>query len=481
MSFALFFETEATPEGKPQYLVFPAKPNEAVVFSRITNGGKKGLNVWKPTATVPTNATLTREPVAVVVTSADVLQYTTTGFPKGTATKALAAFPKAAEITADVASLGDVVTKVATADVSLNQYVLDGRRVRPVVFATTNTPTPSGIVTVAGAANPAPPIEIVVEDPETGETTVTVQATKPTQVMRMAVVPEIAVAKRYIGRKVSGVSDFDVLGYARSNHLNTLLYGPTGSAKTTVARAFAAKHNMPVFMVSGTVSLEASALFGRYIPDGEGGFVWQDGGVTELARYGGMLILDEVNFIPSKIATVLFSLLAETTRSLTLLDHKGETIMAHPDLMIVATMNPNYVGTQEMNQAFRNRFSVQIEWGYDEKVEKTLIPYKSLRDLAAQLRESEAKQELMTPIPTNALMDFVEISKGLGLDFAVANFLARFADDERKKVTLVMDAHRANIESDLSKVALPEVEKDEDDPVAAPDPLRTLADIDLSL
>ena len=202
-------------------------------------------------------------------------------------------------------------------------------------------------------------------------------------------------------------------------------------------------------MVSGTVSLEASQLFGRYIPDGVGGFMWQDGGVTELVRHGGVLILDEVNFIPSKIATVLFSLLAGTTRSITLLDHKGETIHAHPDLFIVATMNPFYAGTQEMNAAFRNRYSLQIEWGYDEKVEKQLVSSKKLLEIAGKIRSREAAGDIVTPTPTNALIDFIEVAGALGLEFAMQNFVARYQEDEAAAVKMVFDSERINLEKDL--------------------------------
>ena len=433
---AVFFELEETTAGSPQYLVFPID-GETKVFSRVSDGGKKGSNIWAPTEEIPEGKALTKEPVSVVVTEKDEDLYRALYKVSVLGTKALKAHEDSPETDMTTDDLADLVTKVQVGHSDLNDWVRDGRRVNPV-----NTGTDSDI-----------PIEPVYVDPatNTGEafTSEIVETREEGFVHSMARVPDLSVAKKYVHRDVYGVKDFDVFDWAFKNDKNVLLYGPTGPGKTTSAVAFAAEKQLPVFMVSGTVSLEASQLFGRYIPDGVGGFMWQDGGVTELVRHGGVLILDEVNFIPSKIATVLFSLLAGTTRSITLLDHKGETIHAHPDLFIVATMNPFYAGTQEMNAAFRNRYSLQIEWGYDEKVEKQLVSSKKLLEIAGKIRSREAAGDIVTPTPTNALIDFIEVAGALGLEFAMQNFVARYQEDEAAAVKMVFDSERINLEKDL--------------------------------
>lgn len=458
--FAIFFETTETAQGHPQYLVFPTNAGQSVIFHRISDGNKGGLNRWGITDSIPAGLSLTREPTTVLVSESDTIQYASTGMPSTLSSKALKAHQKAPETEITTDGLQSLADEVAARDEALNRWLRDGRRVRPV-----------------RASRPVVQ-PVVVPNTNTAPAIINVPAAQPVQQTRMALVPSADVAQKYVHRNISGQSDFAVYDFALANKKNVLIYGPTGPGKTTSAIAYAAERRIPVFMVSGTVSLEASQLFGRYIPDGQGGFVWQDGGVTEVARHGGVLILDEVNFIPSKISTVLFSLLASTTRSITLLDHKGETIVAHPDLLVVATMNPHgqYAGTQEMNAAFRNRFSIQLNWGYDDNVEKVLVKHKSLRELAKQLRAAEAKEDINTPTPTNALIDFTELAEGLGLDFAISNFVARYEEEEQASVKLVIDAHRANIEADFSGVALPTVENDE-----STDSIQTLADISLDL
>jgi len=175
---------------------------------------------------------------------------------------------------------------------------------------------------------------------------------------------------------------------------------------------------------------------------------FQYGGAIEVIRDGGVLILDEINFIPGKVITPLFPLL-DDRREVVLKQNKGEVIKAHPDLLIVATMNPGYFGTQQLNAALVNRFHHHLEWGYDEDVEKALVPSKSLRELAKKLRAAEAAKKILTPTPTNALMAIVANANSLGIEYAISNFLARYDEADQAAVRLALDSHRANIEQDL--------------------------------
>jgi hypothetical protein len=467
MAVALFFETATLPEGRPQYIVLPTQTG-AVVLSRVSDGGRKGRNVWAPGVLPAPNTALVREPSALVVSAVDEAQFAARGVPTNLATKALAANEKSPVTTLTVEDLGDIVGTVMTGDPSLNQWVRDGRRKNPVTSGKSVPVT----VTVAPASSPAP---ATVSQP------VTQTAPASDTSRAMAFVPDISVAKRYIHREVRGVLDFEVFDHAAKTGQCIALYGPTGSAKTTCALAWSAQRGRKVAMVSGNVTLEPSQIFGQYIYDETtGGLRWQDGIVTEVVRDGGTLVLDEINFIPGKIATVLFPLLQSGTRHITLLDHGGETIKAHPDLVVFATWNPRYAGTLDLNAALRNRFALQVEWGYDEKVEKALVKSKSLREFAAKLRAAEASEQIYTPTPTNALVEFEDLVKALGLDFAIGNFLDRYEDDEKAQIRIILsDLLRDGIGKDLGViVAEPEPEVVEAT-VSDADALRTLADLNL--
>lgn len=273
-----------------------------------------------------------------------------------------------------------------------------------------------------------------------------------------AYVPDAEVGNRYVSRKIRGLYDLEVLTYALDNAINILLMGDTGAGKTMLGEAYAAKAEMLYYSLPCDVSIDPSALFGKIVPTEDGEFEWVDGPVTQLVRYGGVLNISEINFMPPRIAAALYPLL-DGRRYLPLLGHRGEVIRPHGPscwcdldedeckaqwLLIIADMNPQYRGTQDLNAAFKNRFAIKVPWGYDDKVEKTLIRNAPLLAFAKQLR-AKVGTELRTPVATNMLIEFERFESALGLEFASENFLAAFEDVERGAVKQVYDVHRGNI------------------------------------
>lgn len=264
----------------------------------------------------------------------------------------------------------------------------------------------------------------------------------------VAIVPPIEMYDTYVSRNVAGKTDMEVFQYARENHVNVLIEGPTGSGKTSGSLAFAAKNKMPFYATPSSIGMEPSQLFGRYIPTGPSTYEWQDGPVTKLVRHGGLLLINEVNFVPARVATTLFSLF-DKRREIQLLDHKGEVIKAHEDLLIVADMNPDYRGTQPLNAALRNRFGIQMYWDYDPAIERKLVKSTELVALAVKMREAE---ELSTPISTNMLVDFMIQAKGpLGWQFASSVLVNKFSQDERPVVQQMLMLHETQLKRQILK------------------------------
>ena len=253
-------------------------------------------------------------------------------------------------------------------------------------------------------------------------------------------VPEPRYADEYVHRTIHGYHDFDVLDTARDLKANVLLYGPTGSAKSHFFKAYGATHGLPVATVSCHGAADPALWFGSYRPlpgdDGATRWVWCDGVITTVLRHGGIIFLDEVNFLTGSIAASLHQVLRE--RELILLEKGNEVVKAAPDVLIVAAYNPGYSGTNELNEAFANRFALKLEWDYEEEVEATLLGASNeLLTLAEALRTSCREQVLETPCPTNALLEFADIAASFDTEFAIANFRARYRDDEQ----LVVDEH----------------------------------------
>jgi MoxR-like ATPase len=278
-----------------------------------------------------------------------------------------------------------------------------------------------------------------------------------------AYIPDEKYALNYVHRKVNGVGDFELLDRCFMMKWNLILSGDTGAGKTMLPMAYAAWNRIPYYSVPCDVSIDPRALFGKMMPTNEvGKFKWVDGPVTEIVRNGGVLNFSEVNSMPPRIAFSLFQLL-DHRRSLTLLEHEGETIRLHgPDcwcgggdgckekwVLVVADYNPKYRGTQELNAAFANRFQVKVSWGYLPEVEDSLVQSTELLSMVRSIRSSN---EIRTPIGTNMMLEYIDIACTLGVDFATQNFVNAFSDSERDPVAKLMDVASENIKQDIAAI-----------------------------
>jgi hypothetical protein len=444
MNTAVFIETyEPTMgEDKRQILMVPINDGELRVFTRITDGQKGLSNKWNEVDTVTLNdmERITNKPVGIRVTDNDRADLNDKGYSPVLAVKAVNANNRSTpygDHEYDVTSvIGELMAHVRAQDSVVESMVIDNRM---------KSDTPPFII--QQNAVPTQTSAPATDDHE--------------MVLSLASIPPLELASKYINRTIFGLKDFEVFDRCRAYNEDALIYGPTGPGKTTSVIAWAAERRLRLAQVSGNAALEPSQLIGKYIPDGTGNFVWIDGPVTDVVRNGGVLILDEVNFISPKIYTVLYSLL-DSRRALILLDHKGEVIEAHRDLTIFATMNPSYIGTVPLNFAFRNRFGVQIAWDYDDKVESKLIKNEAILVLIRQLRNEAARGEIETPISTNMAMELERFMTQFNYEFAIENFIAHFDLEEQEKIRLVFQTHEANLRESFENLVPEVVEKEAD-------------------
>lgn len=265
----------------------------------------------------------------------------------------------------------------------------------------------------------------------------------------IASIPPKEYFEDYISREIAGeLSEFDIFDAARSNKDNVLIEGPTGLGKTSAVLAYAAREQRRFCSVPSNIGIEPSQLFGKYVPNPEGGFEWVDGPVTDVVRNGGVLLINEVNFMPERVATVLFGLL-DKRRTIQLLDHKGETIHAHDDLLVIADMNPDYEGTRPLNKAFRNRFAIQMAWEYDPILEQGLLISPALIEMAGKFRQAQRQGAYGTPVATNMLQEFERMTLNLGIEFAALNFINHFPAEERGPARLVVEAFTPRLAEEI--------------------------------
>jgi len=263
-----------------------------------------------------------------------------------------------------------------------------------------------------------------------------------------SMIPNPAVADAYVHRHIEGVYDFDILDGAVEDVENVLLSGPTGSAKSTFFRAYAAYRQLPYTVIESNASMDLSTVLGRINPQT---FEWIDGEFTLIVRYGGVGVVEEINMTHPRIGAGYHQLLAVSRRMS--LPENNETIVAGrgglgeaQPVLLGANMNPKYEGTVRMNPALLNRFSLKMNWGYLREVEDQLCKSQRLITMAEGIR---TLTEIRTPTPTNALQEFERHYVRHGWAFAARVFASRYDDAEAAPIMRALEANSAAIQSEL--------------------------------
>jgi MoxR-like ATPase len=259
--------------------------------------------------------------------------------------------------------------------------------------------------------------------------------------------PNPLLAETYVSRKMAnGDTDVEYLMKCWAKRENILLVGDTQGGKTMlinvlaihIGRAMGLDKPVPVFTLSASNGITDFDLFGQPTAwtDPETGIerlVWLPGVVDMAAKVGGILYLDEVNMMPERVTSSLhpctdwrrtFTNRAKAVK----VPGDGfmpETTVLSPDLWIAGTMNPNYRGAGALNEAFANRFR-HLDWTYDEKVERMLIPNEAVRTLGDALRQARATGHVRTPIGTSALMRLADDCTSDGVDMGLFSLTSMF-------------------------------------------------------
>lgn len=413
--------------------VFIANIDGAIVTRwRFTNGKQGKQNAWQEGAfTFDSGEQMIGEPVAIPVSQNDIDDYNATAFPRVLVQKLIRkhslgdqTLNDEAIVIADV--LFDLVRDNPT---ELARYYTDNRGQR-------------------SSTTKESPIRI---QPITQSVT--------TDVLERALyMPTVDEFSHYIQRNFAGgVDELTVYSYALRNKMNVLLYGDAGTGKTSSSMWCASLLGLPYFAIPSNSALDYTQIVGGYVPNANGSLSWVDGAVTRLVRNGGVLLIGEVNTLAKNVQQFLMPLL-DYRRSITIMENGNEVIKAHDNLLIIADMNPNYRGTQLLNEAWKDRFEIKLNYGYDRDIEKKILKSESLLDLAYGMRSrsrgadepvGDSNAIFDTPVSTRILKTFEKLATELSFDFACEVFVNNFDENERPAVRLLLEANAYNLKTDL--------------------------------
>lgn len=123
-----------------------------------------------------------------------------------------------------------------------------------------------------------------------------------------------------------------------------MLQGGSGIGKSRTVDRMCSLLNREVYYAD-CHQFDADTLIGKMAPreDTKTGFGWRDGIVIQAIRNGGILFLDEYNFMSGEVRASLHEILdaiLQGKNEITLLDNHGERVPVHPDFQIVSAQNP---------------------------------------------------------------------------------------------------------------------------------------------
>jgi cobaltochelatase CobS len=201
-----------------------------------------------------------------------------------------------------------------------------------------------------------------------------------------------------------------------------LLYGPSGTGKSSLVRQIAALVNRPVRRVSLNGETSVADFVGHWTVNENKQTVFVRGILPQAMENGFILQLDEVDAMQPEIGFVLQQVL-EPGGHLLLTD-TGEDVAPHPDFRLVATANTlgfgsdsglYASGTHTLNFSWLDRWDVVVHFDYlpaKEEVALLRMRHPSLQaDLlkrivkaATDLRKSHAEEALTSVITTRRLL-----------------------------------------------------------------------------
>jgi len=216
-----------------------------------------------------------------------------------------------------------------------------------------------------------------------------------------------------------------------SKHVSTFyFFSPPGLGKTVLGSFLAACYKCPYQIINCVNSMIDLDLLGNQILIGEG-TKWQDGPIPSIIRAANhhkmaILIINELNALTVN-AQMGFNPLLDKQEGVILTQNNNEFVNLSEDshLLIIATMNPDVMGINDLQASVRDRASAIIEMTYPslEKESWLIQQLTGLDDkwalmfceVIAECRRAKFVDNTVTKAPsTRAIIDWINYSKVWG-------------------------------------------------------------------
>jgi hypothetical protein len=233
-------------------------------------------------------------------------------------------------------------------------------------------------------------------------------------------------------------------------------FSPPGLGKTVMGTFLARMLNCPYQIINCVSSMIDLDLLGSHILIGDH-TKWQDGPLPSIIRATnesglGVLLINELNALTVNAQMALNPLL-DRLEGVVLTQNNNELVKVNGDshLLVIATMNPDVLGINELQDSVRDRASAIVSMGYPsiEKESELInniigLPLEwctKYCEVISECRRAKIVDKTITKAPsTRALIDWVNYTPVWGpllaFELTIANRYCSGIDVEEKEVLM---------------------------------------------
>ena len=227
------------------------------------------------------------------------------------------------------------------------------------------------------------------------------------------------------------------------NRKNIMMYGPTGSGKTHLAKQVSEALELEFSSISCTSGMSESQVGGRLLPVGDNAkFEYIISGFLDRYENGGVMLLDEMDAADPNVLLFINTALSNGYTNVPNRPH-CPVAERHKDFVCVAAVNTlgngadrMYSGRNKLDSSTLDRFKIgQVYIDYDRSLERQLCPNQELLDVCWKYREKIMENRLERAMTTRFIIDACDmIEAGWSQKDVDEAFFAGWREDEVNKV-----------------------------------------------